>query len=52
MQSVSVFLDISKCAGFRWKNADVSRTEGVCHVIYIFFGSSLDKVWLCQVLSL
>ena len=26
------------------KNADVSRTQGVCHVIHIFFGSSLGKV--------
>ena len=26
------------------KNADVSRTQGVCHVIYIFLGSSLGKV--------
>ena len=44
MQSVSVFLDISKSADFPWKNADVSRTHGVCHVIYIFFDSSLGKV--------
>ena len=26
------------------KNADVSRTQGVCHVIDIFFDSSLGKV--------
>ena len=26
------------------KNADVSRTQGLCHVIYIVFGSSLGKV--------
>ena len=44
MQSISVFLDITKVADFRWKNADDSRTQGVCHVIYIFFGSSLGKV--------
>ena len=44
MQFISVFLDIAKFADFRWKNADVSRTQGVCHVIYIFFGSSLGKV--------
>ena len=25
--------------------------HGVCHVIYILFGSSLGKVQLCQVLS-
>ena len=26
------------------KNADVGRTQGVCHVIYSFFGSSLGKI--------
>ena len=31
-----------------WKNADISRTQAVCHAIHIFFGSSLGKVWLCQ----
>ena len=40
MQSISVFLDTAKSADFRCKNDDVSRTQGVCHVIYIFFGSS------------
>ena len=44
MQSISVFFDITKIADFWWKNADVSRTQGVCHVIYIFLGSSLGKV--------
>ena len=44
MQSISVFLDIAKFANFQWKNADVSRTQGLCHVIHIFFGSSLGKV--------
>ena len=44
MQSVAVFPDILKIADFRWKNADVSRTQGVCHVIYVFFGSSLGTV--------
>ena len=47
MQSISVLFDIAKFADFRWKNADVSRTQGVCHVIHIFFGLSLGK--LCQV---
>ena len=37
MQSLSVFLDIAKFADFWWKNADVSRTQGVHHVIHIFF---------------
>ena len=44
MVSTSVFLDITKCADFPWKHADVSRTHGICHVINIFFGSSLGKV--------
>ena len=44
MQSISVFLDITKFGDFRSKNADVSRSQGVCHVINIFFGSSSGKV--------
>ena len=45
MQSISVvFLDITKFADFWLKNTDVSRTQGVCHVIHIFFGYSLGKV--------
>ena len=43
MKSISVFLDIAKFANFRWKNADVSKTQGVYHVIIIFFGSYLGK---------
>ena len=34
------------------KNADFSRAQRVCHVIYIFVGSCLGKVYLCQVSSL
>ena len=34
----------NKICWFPVKNADVSRTQGVCHVIHIFFGSSLGKV--------
>ena len=41
---LSVFLDTKEVIDFRWKNADVSRTQEVCHVIYIYFGSSLGKV--------
>ena len=41
MQAIYVFLDITKVADFRRKNADVSRTQGVCYVIYILFRSSL-----------
>ena len=36
MQSIHVFLDIAKFADFQGKTADVSRTQGMCHVIYIF----------------
>ena len=31
---------------FWWKDADVSRTQGLCHVIHIFCGPSLGKVQL------
>ena len=45
MESLSAFLDIAKFADFRLKkNTDVSRTQGVCNVIFIVFGSSLGKV--------
>ena len=44
MQSMSVLLDIVKFADFWRKNADVSRTQEVCHVIHIFSGSFLGKV--------
>ena len=44
MQSISVFLDITKFADFQGKNADLSRSQGMCHMIYIFFGFSLGKV--------
>ena len=42
MQSIYVFPDIAEVANLRWKNAYASSTQGVCHVIYVFFGSSLD----------
>ena len=45
------FLDITEVSDLQWKNIDVSRTQWVCHVIYIYiyiyiyiFGSSLGKV--------
>ena len=44
IQSISVFLDIAKFADFRWKDADVSRTQSVWHVIHTFVGSTLGKV--------
>ena len=36
MQSISVLLKITKVAYFQWKNTDVSRTQMVCHVFYVF----------------
>ena len=44
MQSIFVFLDITKLADFPWKIADVSKTQKLYHMIYIYFGSSLGKV--------
>ena len=38
--NVYLYFDITKVADFCYKNADVSRTQGVCHMIYMFFGSS------------
>ena len=49
---MSVFLDVTKVVASLWKNAVVSRTQGVYHVVYMFFGSSLCKLYLCQVSSL
>ena len=49
MESISVFGDIKKATEIRWKYTDVSRTQGVCHTIYMFFVSFLGKVQLCQV---
>ena len=44
MQSISVFLNIAKLVNFKRKNADVSKIQGMCHVIYVIFGPSLGKV--------
>ena len=44
MHSIHVFPDILRVADLRWKNTDVSRTQGVCQVIYVFSGSCLGKV--------
>ena len=49
MQSISVFLNVRRVVDFSGKNADVSRTHGLCHVINIFLGSFLGKVQLCKV---
>lgn len=37
MESISIFLNISKFADIRLKNADVSKFQGVCRVIYVVF---------------
>ena len=44
MQFLSVFPDITRIAKFLRENVDVSKTQGVCHMIYIFFESSSGKV--------
>ena len=44
MQSILVFPDIQKIVDFQRRDTDVSRTQVMCHVIYIFFGSSIGKV--------
>ena len=41
IQSISVFLHVTKFTDFRWKNADVSRSQGVSYVIHMILGSSL-----------
>ena len=52
MQSLFVFLDTKKVADFQQKMLISAEFMGVCHVIYIFFGSSLGKAQRCQVSSL
>ena len=37
MQSISVFLDLTKVADFRLKNAHVSRIQSVSCDLYIFW---------------
>ena len=44
MQSIHLFLDIARFDDLRWKIADVSRSQGLCHMIHIFFKSFLGKV--------
>ena len=44
MQSVSTFRNKATFSDFCGKNANVSRTQGLFHVINIFFGSSVGKV--------
>ena len=44
MQTITVFLDVTKITDLQWKNVDVSRTQVLFHMIYMFFGSSLGKI--------
>ena len=44
MQPIFVFLNIAELADFWWKNVDVSRTQGACHVIHLIFWFSLGIV--------
>ena len=52
MQSITIFLNITKVADFRRKDADVSRAQGLCHLICVSFGSSFGKAEPHQVSSL
>ena len=38
------FMMQPRVADFWWKNGNISRTQDICHMIYIFFGSSQGKV--------
>ena len=44
MQSISVFVDITKLNDLRFKNANVSGTQEVSHVVYMFLKSSLGTL--------
>ena len=43
MQSIYVRLYTTKAADSGENNGDVGRTQAVCHVTYVFFGSSLGE---------
>ena len=44
MQSISAFPDVSKFADFLWKPGPDDSKNGLFHVIYKFFGPSLDII--------
>ena len=46
-KSIFVFLDIAKNADIQWKNAHVSRTQVVCHMIHI---AALNKVTVMNIM--
>ena len=43
VHSISAFLVITKVADFRWRNADVRRTQRVCNMIYILLEDYLGE---------
>ena len=48
MQSLSIFLDITKVADFRLKIVDNRKTQEVCHVLrYFNFEPSFKLRWCC-----
>ena len=44
MQFLSVFPGVTKIVNFWWNNTDISRCQGVRHMIYISLESPLGKV--------
>ena len=51
MYKNAIYICISwygKFADFRWKNVDVSWNQKVCHMVHIFFRTSLGKVTLAS----
>ena len=44
MQFLLVFPDARNIAELQCNNADISRTQGVCHMTLIFLGFTLSKV--------
>ena len=49
MKSTSVFLDITKVADFLWKNADVTRIQGMSHVICMILDHKSAKFRHCSI---
>ena len=44
MQFLPVFPDVRNIADLQYNNADISRTQGVCHMTLIFLEFTLSKV--------
>ena len=49
MQFLRTFFEKVKIVNFWLKNADVIRTQEICHVIYVSCRYSLGKVYLYKV---